>query len=82
MMVIRNKNRTREMLANPFIGIPMDERAEASNATDLTDNHIIEDLGNGYIVVKPIDETKKIKAKNMTEAKRILLKIETQDFPC
>lgn len=56
-----NKRITREYLANPFSNISYHERLVMAGAIDLTDNLIIEDLGNGYCRHIPIDENKKVK---------------------
>ena len=37
------------------------ERQVLSGSIDLKDNHIIQDLGNGFIKIIPIDKTKLIK---------------------
>lgn len=56
-----NKRITREYLANPFSGMNYYERLVQAGVIDLTDNCIIEDLGNGYCRIIPIDENKKVK---------------------
>lgn len=56
-----NKRITREYLANPFSNLSYHERLVQAGAIDLKDNCIIEDLGNGYCRIVPIDETKKVK---------------------
>lgn len=56
-----DKNLSREFLANPFIGIPYEERLEKAGAIDLRDNCEIIDLENGYSKVVAIDETKLFK---------------------
>lgn len=52
---------SRQRLADPHIDIPYKEILIKSCAIDLTDNHIIIDLGNGYSKIEPIDKTKLIK---------------------
>lgn len=57
---IKNLGLSREKLANPYEG-NYQERLIKSGAIDLTDNHKIIDLGNGYTEIIPIDENKKVK---------------------
>lgn len=53
---------SRQDLANPFRHMSYHERLVKKNGTiDLKDNLTIEDLGNKYIRVKPIDNTKLVK---------------------
>jgi hypothetical protein len=54
-----NYNLTREKLANPFPTDTYEERLVKYGAIDLRDNCTIEDLGNGYEKIIPIDENKK-----------------------
>lgn len=56
-----NKDLSRESFLFPWIGVPLKERLIKSGAIDLTDNHIIKKLDNGYIQISPIDVSKKIK---------------------
>ena len=42
-----------------FGAIPLDERLKKAGAIDLRDNHTIEDHGNGYVTIHPIDRNKK-----------------------
>jgi len=53
---IKEKPVTRQSLANPF-SESYDERLIKTKAVDLRDNYKIEDLGNGYCKVEPIDKT-------------------------
>jgi hypothetical protein len=43
----------------------LEERLIQDGAIDMRDNYQIEELNDGYVVIKPIDETKKWK-KDMT----------------
>jgi len=52
---------TREFLSNPFILESWQERLKKSEAINLKDNCIIQDLGNEYNCIIPIDRGKKIK---------------------
>lgn len=62
MKQIKCSNRiTRESLANPFSNLSYHERLVQADAIDLTDNLIIEDLGNGYCKHIPIDKNKLVK---------------------
>lgn len=47
-------------VANPFEG-DYKKRLIKSGAIDLTDNHTLIELKNGYIKIEPIDSTKKVK---------------------
>lgn len=49
----------REKLTNPFSNVTLEEKLIKSGAIDLKDNYVIEDLGNGYSKITPIDENKK-----------------------
>lgn len=60
--IITKNSKTREDLSNPFGPLSIDERLVLSGAVDLSDNYEIEELGN-YIIIKPIDETKKMRNK-------------------
>lgn len=53
--------KTRQFLANPHQNLTYHERLVLSKAIDLTDNYTIEDCGNGYSRIKPIDATKLVK---------------------
>ncbi|MNW35564.1 hypothetical protein D3C74_125620 [compost metagenome] len=53
-----NGSLTRGKLANPFSNIPMSERLRARKSTDLRNNIVVIDEGNGFVRVKPIDESK------------------------
>jgi hypothetical protein len=48
-------------LANPFCSDCYEDRLEASESIDLRDNHMVIDLGNGYVQIEPIDSSKKFK---------------------
>lgn len=52
---------SREDLANPFYNMSYKERLIKSKATDLRDNCIVIDLGNGYSKIEPIDKDKVVK---------------------
>lgn len=52
---------TREDMSNPWRHLLHDEQIWLSDSIDLTDNHTIEYLENGYIRVHPIDPTKKVR---------------------
>lgn len=60
----REKEAGRKRAANPYCSECYYERLEAAFAIDLRDNHEIIDHENGYVTVKPIDPTKKIKARD------------------
>ncbi len=49
---------TREDIANPYHDIPDDELLKRAKVVDLRDNHTVEHLPNGRIMVHPIDLTK------------------------
>lgn len=53
--------KSRKDISNPYRHIPYKELLKKAGAIDLRDNHIIEELPNGRIVIKPIDKTKKYK---------------------
>lgn len=57
-----NNMKSREQFSNPHLTKTIEERLILSNSIDLTDNHKIEKQGN-YLIIKPIDVTKKIKKK-------------------
>jgi hypothetical protein len=57
-IVCKKKKKTRKDLANPFRHMSYHERLAKVKAVDLTDNFVVEDLGNGYDRIKPIDESK------------------------
>jgi len=57
----RQPQLTREMLANPFTNESYHERLVKAKVIDLTDNHKIIDLGNGYTKIVIIDEDKLVK---------------------
>lgn len=57
--VIRKQSRvSREMLTNPFLNETLQERLVHSKAIDYKENSSVENLGNGYARISPIDETK------------------------
>jgi hypothetical protein len=58
---IKTNITTRYQLANPWIGIPLEQRLIEAEVINLEDNHIITDLGNGYCTIEPIDRTKVFK---------------------
>lgn len=58
---IRSEFLTRQKLENPFSHMNYHERLVKSKAIDLTDNMIIEDLGNAYSKITAIDKTKLVK---------------------
>ncbi|WP_029518086.1 hypothetical protein [Paenibacillus polymyxa] len=49
----------RHQLANPFMDIPMIDRLRQNESIDLRDNYTIEQVGNGYDKIEPIDSGKK-----------------------
>lgn len=55
---MKDERISREYLSNPFVNEDYKDRLIKSNAIDLRDNCIIEDLGNGYARISPIDEHK------------------------
>ena len=60
--IIRKNNRlTREVLTNSFPNETLRERLNCSNAIDYKDNCIIENLGNGYMMISPKNKEKLIK---------------------
>jgi hypothetical protein len=56
-----DKRISRQDLDNPFHNMSYHDRLVKTGAIDLTDNCIIENLGNGYEKIKIIDESKKVK---------------------
>jgi hypothetical protein len=50
---------TRQDLANPFKDISLQEKRKNAKSIDLTDNFFIEDLGNEYSKIIPIDKDKR-----------------------
>lgn len=60
-MKIISNIKSREEHLFPWIKIPYKERLIRSGAIDLTDNHRVINLDNGYIKIEPIDSTKLIK---------------------
>lgn len=59
----RKQMLTRQKLENPFSHKTYHKRLVKSKAIDLTDNMTIEDLGNGYNKITPINKKKLVKAK-------------------
>lgn len=53
-----NGSLTRGKLANPFSHIPMSERLKKRKSIDLRDNHVVIEDPDGFVKVKPIDNTK------------------------
>lgn len=60
-VVICKEPITREKLENPFLNDSLHDRLVKSKAIDLSNNHAIEDLGNGYCKILAIDKSKLIK---------------------
>ena len=61
-VIANNENRiTREYLSNKWKDIDYKDRLIKSNAVDLNNNSIIEDIGNGYIRILPKDKNKNYK---------------------
>lgn len=58
---IKKNMLTREKLSNPFSNLSINKRLIKSDAIDLENNFIINELDNGYFQIKPIDSSKKIK---------------------
>ena len=58
---ISKKSMSRQDLTDPFRHMSYHERLVAKGTIDLNDNRIIEDLGDKYIRVRPIDKTKLVK---------------------
>jgi hypothetical protein len=60
---VKTKNmKTREETSHPYLAQPIEDRLISSDAIDLTDNHKITVDGH-YIIIKPIDGSKKFKKK-------------------
>ncbi|AXG94071.1 hypothetical protein AGE29_03670 [Clostridium botulinum] len=57
----KNKNITRQDLANPFRNMSYHERLVHAGIVNIKNNSIVEDLGNGYEKVKIINESKFVK---------------------
>jgi len=57
-VIIRKKPLTRQFIANPNSDMTFNERLIKGNAIDLRDNHVIEELENGYWVIKPQNSDK------------------------
>lgn len=66
--VITKNSKTLEEIMNPYRSISLNERLAKSNAIDLTDNYTLEEEGD-YMIIKPIDESKKIKTKRNSKQK-------------
>lgn len=61
---VKTKNmKSREEFSNPYLINTIEERLDLSNSIDLTNNHTIETDGH-YLVIKPIDKTKRMKKKD------------------
>ncbi|KKB72022.1 MULTISPECIES: hypothetical protein [Bacillus] len=56
-----NRIKSLEYLSNPFLDVPLYKRLAKKNAIDLRNNKKVIDLGNGYSVVKSIDNTIRFK---------------------
>ena len=54
-IVCCNKNLSRQDLANPFRNMPYHEQIVKAGVMNIKDKSIIEDLGNGYVTTKVID---------------------------
>jgi hypothetical protein len=52
---------SREKMANPFSNDSINDRLKRSNAKDLFNNQVWEDLGNGYFKSHIIDNNKNFK---------------------
>lgn len=52
------QNKSRESLADPFQNVSYYERLKMANSINLENNHTIEELGDGYIKIQPIDKNK------------------------
>lgn len=57
----KNKNITRQDLANPFLNMSYHERLVKAGVVDIESNSIVKELGNGYERIKIIDESKLVK---------------------
>lgn len=51
---------TRQDLANPFKDISLQEKRKKAKSIDLKDNFLIQDLGNGYNKIIPINKNKRL----------------------
>ncbi|NOU72531.1 hypothetical protein GC098_14025 [Paenibacillus sp. LMG 31458] len=60
-IVMKNKLQSRHQLTNPFSSETRHERLIKSGAVDIKDNMIIQDMGNGYATILPIDKNKRLK---------------------
>jgi hypothetical protein len=58
-MIKISKVKTRAEFLFPWINTPMIDRLRAAGAVDLRNNHIVTDLGNGYIRITAINPNKK-----------------------
>jgi hypothetical protein len=54
---------TRQQLADPHAGVPFRKRLEQAGVIDLRNNKVVEDHGNGYVTVHPVDRAKRIMDK-------------------
>ncbi|AKN30665.1 hypothetical protein Ccar_07405 [Clostridium carboxidivorans P7] len=58
---IKQNKLSRQDLADPFRHMSYYERLLKAGSIDLQNNHIVEELEDGYIKIKPIDESKLVK---------------------
>lgn len=50
---------TRQDISNPFRNITLEKKRIKSNSINLKDNFFIEDLGDGYSKIVPLNKEKK-----------------------
>lgn len=55
---VKQNKISRQDLADPFRHMSYYERLKMAKSVDLENNHTIEELEDGYIRIKPIDENK------------------------
>lgn len=55
---IAKEMRTREQLSNPYGCMSVHQRLCKANAVNMEENCTIQEKGNGYFVIKPIDKEK------------------------
>jgi hypothetical protein len=58
-MFKEDKTLSRRWLANQHQHLSLHERLKKNRSVDLRDNRIIEDLGNGYNEIKPVNPNKR-----------------------
>jgi hypothetical protein len=62
-MYKKDKALSRDWLANPHKDLPLYKRLEQNKSINLVGNQRVEDLGNGYDRIQPIDTDKRVTNK-------------------